>query len=577
MQALLKYNNNPSEFFLSLYRLWRDEYQKQEKKLPELIIKMNKENGVDFCQVAVDAMNDNFRCFDVPPILEDALPDMNLNIDSVLSLSESLFQGMQGDLLAPKQFKPFENLIVKQPEFSRELLSELLNQDKPFIVGYVSRLFQGFARGNEVQIHEELCTLKDHKSKHVLMAIADVLGELDYTAAENRKLIPKTLSILDYLENKNLAEVNRIIVFAYTSLLKFSEIPKDKLIKFSKSDQVLLQGAVSCSLFRLQEEHGNEEWFSTALLKLSSVSCQYKGIMDDLDYVLGGLVEKNDNWDLAEAFLVEWLLNSDYTSNTKNLSDLLNSTFSAFIQKRVHLEKLLTRFFNHDNFKMHSAAAQIISFCQLQNINDLKLHKESLKLLAYADCLYICRKVLGYVNTPQYLCSLCFSVLDAFPRKKDMQDLIYTIFRYHIGENHPGRTLEFLKNVLSETQSVNKKKVVSQIIKDIESYLAQRDSLPILKELVPSRQKSKKVYRESSKKMSKAMEEAQQNSFVSLIASKVILKQGTGSFQFMYGAYSEITKMGQFSEEIELPHSEITHPVDAALERINFRLAKRGD
>jgi hypothetical protein len=137
--------------------------------------------------------------------------------------------------------------------------------------------------------------------------------------------------------------------------------------------------------------------------------------------------------------------------------------------------------------------------------------------------------------------------------------------------------LVFLKKVLSKTKSINKINLASQVIEDIEAYHAHRDALPQLKELAPARQKSLKIFRESAKKMGAAMEEAQKDSIVSMIASRIVMKQGTGSFHFMGGAYSEISKMGKFSEKIEIPHSEVTHPVDAALERVNFRLAKRGD
>ena len=192
------------------------------------------------------------------------------------------------------------------------------------------------------------------------------------------------------------------------------------------------------------------------------------------------------------------------------------------------------------------------------------------------DCLYICIKILGYVISPQYLCSLCFSVLEASPRDKEIQSLIYSIFTTHIGDSYPGRTIEFLKEASSKTKSKNQKYVADQAIQYIENYCSHRDSLPKLKELVASKQKAQKIFLEGNKKMSVAMEEAQKNSIISMISSRTTLKQGAGWFHFMHGQYSEISKLSSISTEMEMPHTEITHPVDAALERINFRLAKRG-
>ena len=207
---LISKKNNPKEFFSELHRIRREEYQQKEKVLSELIIKINKEDGVDFCQIAVDAINEGFRCFDVTPVLEESLADMNLNISSVLRLAESLFEGMQGDMAAFRQFKSFEDLVVKQPEFTRNLLEEFLKQDKPYVVAYVSTLYQSLSKNNEREIHKELCALKTHKSKYVLMAVADALGALNYKPSKNQSLVKQTFIDIEQLDAKNLDEVNRI-------------------------------------------------------------------------------------------------------------------------------------------------------------------------------------------------------------------------------------------------------------------------------------------------------------------------------------------------------------------------------
>ncbi|MCW8830691.1 MAG: hypothetical protein OQK32_04125, partial [Gammaproteobacteria bacterium] len=208
---------------------------------------------------------------------------------------------------------------------------------------------------------------------------------------------------------------------------------------------------------------------------------------------------------------------------------------------------------------------------------DLKLDKQLLKSLSYVDCLYICRKILGYVISSEYLCSLCFSVFDAFPRNKKIQGLIYEVFRFHIGASYPGKTIEFLKDVSSQTKSKNKKEVASQVVQDIENYYSQVDNLSKLKEMVAPRQRMHKIHIERNKKMAVAMEESQSKSPFMSMVSKVMIKHGTGSFYFMNGKYSEINKMGKFSTTMEIPHTEITHPVDSAMDSMNFRLARRGE
>ena len=573
---LLAKKDNPKEFFSELHRIWLEECQQNEKQLSKLIINLNKEDGIDFCQVALDAINDGFRCFDVTPVIEEALPSLDLNISSVIHLTESLFECMKGDIAAYRQLRPFEELIVKKPDFTRKLLEELLKQDKPYIVGYVANIYQRLSEGNEHEIHKELCALKTHNSKYVLMAVAGALGEFDYMPSKNRPLVKNTINLLEELEAINSDEINRLAIFAYKNLVNISKEAKKKLVYFSKTNSLLIQGALSQVLFITLEEHGNEKWFSEVLLNLSTSSCENTGIIDNIDFVLTGLIEKKDNWDLAEEFFKSWLLNSDYRSKNDKLSGLYNSTFIAFVNKRKYLEKLITKLFNHDNTEMHNAASEIVTYCHAHKITALQLDKEVLKSLSVDDCVYICRKILGYVIFPESLCSLCFSVLNKSPKNQKIQDLVYSVFKSHVGKNYPGRTVEFFKEVSTTTKSIIRKNIALKIIHEMESYFAQRDALPQLKELAMPKQKSQRIYLENNKKMSSIMEEAQKNSIVSMISTKIILKNGTGSFNFNNGQYSEISKLSSISTEMDLPHSEISHPVDAALERINFRVAKRG-
>jgi hypothetical protein len=573
--CLLK-KNEPLEFFENLYLIWREEHRQDGKKLPELIVQMNKKDGVDFCLMATTAINEGFDCFNVSHILEEALPELNLNIDTFLKLAECLFNAMKNDMASFIQFKSIKSLVNKQPIFSRELLTELLKQDAPYAVGYISNIYINLSIGHEHEIHNELCSLKAHKSKYVLMAVVNALGALNYRPSANQSLIKATLTVLNELESKNSDEINSNIIYSYMNLLDYSEEPKNKFIEFSKSSQPLIQYPISRVLFLTQEKHGNEGWFSIALFNLTSASCSNKGIIDNIDYILAGFIEKSDNWDLAENFFTSWLLDSEYISNNNRLSELYGSTLPAFINRSKNFERLLTRFFNHDNFKVHSAAAEMISYCQLHKVSPFKFNKQLLKPLSYADCLYICRKVLGYVTSPEYLCSLCFSILDKSPKNKEIQGLIYSIFKNHIGENHPNKTIEFLKKASLETKSVNKKRVADQIVADMEKYFSQKESLSSLNELAPPKQRSQKITLENNKQMKTAMDEAQKNSIVSMISSKIILKQGTGSFHFFDGKYSEISKLGSYSTGMEIPNTEITHPVDAALERMGFRMAKRG-
>ena len=81
---------------------------------------------------------------------------------------------------------------------------------------------------------------------------------------------------------------------------------------------------------------------------------------------------------------------------------------------------------------------------------------------------------------------------------------------------------------------------------------------------------------EESKWVSNIQKKAAENSFISKLGVKALkLKYGEGFFNYVDGEYSEINKLGTFSSSMEMPKTEITQPVQSAIIRMNFRLAKK--
>lgn len=574
-EALSK-RDEPAELFSYLYKVYLEERNKDEKILPSILTELNNSEGLDLCELASLATKSGARSFDVVHVLQDAFSQFDVNISSVLKLIECLYESMQGDMAAYMQFRPFEELAVRQPEIARELLDELVEIDKPYVVGYISRLYQAFSRENEKKVHQELLGYECHQSCYVVMAVTDALGCLDYEKKENRSLVESTMQFFEKVETRQSDEIDRILAFSYMSLVDYSDVAQDKIVDFSGRDSAVIKTAVSQAMFRVNEKYRETEWFLKSLFNLSNGSCSMGGLVENIDFILSELVEKSKNWDAAERFIFLWIENSDYVSKNFKFPDLFDSTTRGFLNNRQQFNRFLTLLFNSDFTASHRVASEFLSFCHIHKVHNVILDKEVLKAMDYEDCVFICRKILGYVNDSRQLCILCFSLLDAFPRNKKIKGLVYSLFINHIGDNHPGRALEFLENIVSNTKSVNKTEIASDAIKYIEARGDERRALAKLNELVPSRQKSIKIARETRKVMSSAMEEAQKGSIVSMIASKSILKQGTGWFHYMNG-YSDISKLGHYSTEMEIPYSEVSHPVDAAIERFNFRVAKRGD
>ncbi|MCW8128508.1 hypothetical protein [Microbulbifer halophilus] len=576
-RSLLSKKDDPKAFFDELHEFWWGEYQAETKTLPALILSLNDEANINLCLMASLAVEEGFSPFNVTHIFENVLPEMSLNVHSVMGLIRSLNTSMQGDMAAYTQFAPFRGLVSKQPGFARDLLNSLIDEGEPYTTDYIANLYRDFAKGQEHEIQSELSGLIGHSSENVLMAVADALGGLDYGSNDNRELVVKSIELLEELENKGSDKVTRIVVHAYKSLAPYCNSLIERLIQLSTRKSPEIQYAISDILFRLEPAEQEEVWARKMLLNLTEVSPDHKGIVDHLDWVLHRLITKNGNFALVEQFLTLWILRDEYIPRKYKIGDLFNSTIPDIIQNREEFEGMLTRLLNHDDWKMHETAAEILSYCYVHKIQGIKLDRHELKKMSHSDCLYVCRKILGYVINPDQLCSLCFSILDKSPQDKKIKGLVYSVFKNHIGENYPGKVIDFMKDISTHTKSKHRKLLVGQLVRDIEADENVRNGLPPLKEMNPARQKYQRIMYEKQVKMSQEMEHAQKDSIISQLATKIYLKHGTGSFHLAGDQYSEVSKLGAYSTYMELPKSEVMHPVEAAMERFGFRIAKRGN
>ncbi len=127
---LLRKKENPSALFGELHNIWREEIREKNKFSCQCIQELNDKHCIDICLLGVQAIDNGFNCWDVLLILQDAIPKINNNIDSVIQLFERFHKSMQGDLASGQQYLPVEQLTKEQPIFARQLLDKLLRETR---------------------------------------------------------------------------------------------------------------------------------------------------------------------------------------------------------------------------------------------------------------------------------------------------------------------------------------------------------------------------------------------------------------------------------------------------------------
>lgn len=572
--TILALKDKPKEFFDELRDIWLSEDNQLNQTLPDLIISLNKNHQIDFCALGLEAINQGFSCFDIPQILDSAFQNMTLNINSVIELIKCLNERMQRDLYSYIQISPFKGLAIQQPAFAKALIVELLTHNQPYIIGYVAHLYDELFQQDPEIIYNELYTHIDSEDLYVLISTIATLGKINYSVPENAHFLSKTLQALETLQQKNNPEIDPILIHTYTSLLAFSPtITKQKIVEYSYQQNTKIQSSIADTLFRTQDHQYTEDWFSTALLNLATVQIECASILDTLDGILYNLTTKD--FPLFEKFIITWLISSNYNDHNKQLADIFDSTLSALVSQPQNLKIFITNLLNHDNHAAHRGAADMASYCQIRHIKHIELDNKILKNLQDKDYLFICRKILGYINYHPYLCSLLFSLLCSCSKNPNVILFVYSSFIDHVVDDHPHKTKDFFKTIIKKS----KKQIIldfsNKLVKDITLYLSSKDNLPTLKELRPSPRNSYAINRANNIKIQKYLEEAENKSILRQIATVIHIKDGTGSFCWIDNKYSDLSKMVQHSTSTEIPYSEIIDPIGTAMNRIGFRIAKR--
>ena len=568
---------NSEELYALLEKIWAESRtDKEDDLLAKLIIKLNKEAKVDFCKVFNDVISKSkHTVFNVIDMFKDTLSELDLDSDGLLALFERLYEDTQNDMLASAQYKPLKELVNKQPSFCRKLLDKLLETDKNFVTNYISVLYQEFFKSDPDSIHKELCKLKNSKNENIMFAVVNALSNLPYQQKKYKPLLDKTLDVYEYIEKRNLNNMEQCLADSYGRLIKHRAKLVSKLSDYLKINNPEIDFVVSRLLMLDIEKFVKKSWFKKLLMPLSRTKIQHQGTIRNLDFIMYGLLKKYDEPELAIEFFEKWVIESDYEPKSERSDKMFVSTFPELVKDSSQLQILVTNFFNHENPKIHGAVAEIINYCRLHKIENVRLDKAILKTLDDNDVLYVVRKILGYTMDPQIQFSLVYSILDKSVQNKAVQSIVYNVFIQQLGKDYPGSSIEFLEAQKKKTKSKTRIKIIDDIVASIKSYREKYKKLPRLKETMPPSQQSRRIMREEARVMGQSMEEAQKNSIINLF-TKVPMKYGGGTISYIDDNYTAISKLGSYSTSMELPFPLSTHLVKYTMEIADFRRAKRG-
>jgi len=558
----------------AIHNRWYLDGKVNRPKSDDILRHLNNDHGINVISIAIQAMQQGSSPFDIMDVLNPVLPSLVFKPSDVIALWRELYDRTTNDMASGRQYDGLSNLLTAKPNIAGEFLSLLSQTNEPFVVGYISEAHLALADKGFQTTFDELMILSESENEFEVIASINALGRLKYSR-KNKSLITRVLKRYENLETNASNKVLYALVQSHGQLLTQRASISKKLIKFLAYDMPEIDYALSKILFLNRGQWEDENWYREIFQTLSRTSTANRGIIGNLDYIAHGYMKTDTGKQIVESFLLAWIEESDYSKKTARFEKLFNSVAHDYLRQRQSFEKFVTNLFNSDVVSAHQVASELIAYNSLHKRLPLELCVGSIKSFSQTDLVYVSRKVIANVYQCEEAASLIYSMLNKNPRDKAIQSLVYEVLADIIGFNYVSSTIKFLEKKKQLTKAKSRIELCDKIIAKLELDIQKLDALPILKECYVSSNRAYIAQLAHQKVMRKSMDEASDGSLASMF-TKVSLKYGRGSFFTVNDQISSPTPMVTHSTSMELPRSEISHPVYAAMERLNYKLCKRG-
>ena len=565
-------NGNKIEIVSSLLSL-QVELPHNSTELTGFICGLDKDGDIAFLNFCKEALDNGVDVFRIAHLMQPVFPKLStVEIDTLVDILDFFCIKMKGDMAAGLFHSAVEKRAEIEPDFPIKLEQKVLNHNNTDLLGYLVASYLGLAKNDSAEAFKRMYELiNDEDSARKSYGLRGI-GTIGKQNLNNKDEIVSTLKKYNNKTEPILAANSTYSTF---KLVDDIEELKKEASKLSKSEIPEVQYEIS-SYLRFS---GNceEAWQQEILFNLlPNTESKNKGITDHYDSILYSAVHKNKNVDLVERFFNDWVRARKDEEIVKNkITDTFSMTFSLVSTNQSFVSKLLAKWFNEDEFRFHKSATHFVDYLKLHKVKPTFLDAEYLSEQDYESCLYMIRKILGYVfefnHSISYICSF-FQIKDI---DEKLSNLIASVLVEHIGYNYLVKTIEYLENLDCSLFNNKVEGYVKAVVEKLSERLEENKSLEPINELRPEVDTMMKIEAARQKNFSKIMENTPRSSFLDFV-TKVKIKEGRNWFSYMHGKYSEVSTMASYSESIELPKADVLDEVGAIIERQGFRAAKRG-
>ena len=574
----MAFANDAQQWLTTGNELWRQEIGDSDSACGRLLAFVDGINDL-FSTAAIAIEDKKIQLFEILRVVESAVPYLKrISVDGLIKLCTAHFERSKNHVAIGTIFNSVEKILTNRPDVCREIHARIKfdTTEVTSPLHLVSLL--PLAQSDPAAVVQLSLEDAESSNDNLKSAALWTLGRLITAQVIPAEASAKTSRTVVLNMSATNERVRQTAITVAAHALPVSDDFLDPLVLLAKSDDQYALVAIANTLMMNLKELKNRKHFNEWIRLLCKLTPESKGGIDNFDSVLYRLIQDESKQQLVLSCLTDWVdAHADELQKDSLVGELFNSTASELANRPELFSEIITVWLLADSRRQASAAAGLLSYMWVHGFKKVEFSSKHLDGLEQRDLLFLARRMLGYVSSEDHLISLIMSLLKIDDPQHRTFGLVHSLFVQELGQDYPETALEALEAAKSSATEAEWITYYTTIIDEIRSWINTLKSLPKLTEISPSPALQRQFAKARAKQMNAISEEAEQKSIWSMIATKIPIKAGLGSFSFRNGRYTEPSYMQPYSTEIALPRRHAIDTVGYELSRFLFRLAKRDE
>lgn len=531
------------------------------------IIEFFKEN--DIVELSIEAFNEKCNIFHIEFVLDKVGIVKEFEISIFLSLIKIMHDNN------PEYYPWFTNTLFTRiannfPDIALELINELKSLKYKFISEALSILIN---ENPNLDVNKKYDFSIEYISSNIEPLY--IAGYIILEKCVKNPLFSKKSEAIDLLHQLMKTKTdNELLQVVHTvcnlSLTEYSF--QNDIISIKKNDNPQINYVISQFLFHNSKKIIHSDFLKKLFFSFASIPCEFKGIIDNLDFVLMHLVKIDFNF--FYEFISKWILESDYQQKNISFCDIWKSFFSnlSFDTQVIYI---YTSFLLKNEIAFNRVASEIIYNKGLLSKKTFSLDKTILENCNDEDIIFLCRKILGYIFDINIICDFFDSILQIKINNKMLVNEILNLF-ISLGNDYGYVVVKYFESK-DFTTECELNIVYKDILFRLNNILEQNKRVNDYLELNGTYEEILEINRYQFEEQKKMFKQAEEKSVITKLCKKTPLKYGIGFSYNFEGKNSDISFFKEYSVAINISKQDIYSPVNSQLIRTQYKLCKRGD